>query len=66
MSSNKKFYEKIIFGKSDNNINFNDICNFLKHLGFIERINGSHHIFRMEGVEMKLTLQKDGSEAKAY
>ena len=27
---------------------------------------GSHHIFRKEGVEEMITLQSDGSKAKAY
>lgn len=30
------------------------------------RIKGSHHIFRMDGVEEKINLQKDGSKAKPY
>jgi len=37
-----------------------------RHLGFDERIRGSHHIFSREGVEEILNLQSKGSKAKAY
>jgi len=63
-------YEKLLFqilrGTSDTNILFDDLCNFLRRLGFEERINGSHHIFRKEGVLDKINLQRDGSKAKGY
>ena len=61
-----KFILKILIGKSDNNIKFSDLCTLLKHLGFELRINGSHHIFRKEGINTKLNLQKDGEKAKFY
>jgi len=35
-------------------------------LGFDERIRGSHHIFRKQGLIEKINLQRDGSKAKAY
>ena len=38
----------------------------LKRLGFEERIRGSHHVFRKEGVLDKINLQRDGNKAKAY
>lgn len=63
-------YDKLIFqilrGRSDANIAFSDLNSLLKHFGFEERIKGSHHIFRMGGVEEKINLQKDGSKAKPY
>ena len=63
-------YDKLIFqilrGRSDANITFSDLNSLLKHFGFEERIKGSHHIFRMVGVEKKINLQKDGSKAKPY
>lgn len=63
-------YEKILFqilqGVSDSNISFNDLCKLLEKLGFDERIRGSHHIFRKEGIVEKINLQRDGSKAKAY
>ncbi len=63
-------YEKLIIsilnGGSDANIQFKDLCDLLKRLGFVERMRGSHHIFRKEGVVEKINLQKDGSKAKPY
>jgi predicted RNA binding protein YcfA (HicA-like mRNA interferase family) len=35
-------------------------------MGFDERIKGSHHIYRKQGVEEKINLQKEGSHAKPY
>ena len=35
-------------------------------LGFTERVRGSHHIFRREGVRELINLQRDGSQAKPY
>lgn len=66
MGKYEKLLLKILRGLSDNNLRFNDLCTLLKHLGFEERTRGSHHIFRKEGVEEKINLQKDGSKAKAY
>ena len=63
-------YQKLIFtiltGQADNKIKFIDLCKLLKKLGFEERVRGSHHIFRKEGVIEKINLQKDGSHAKPY
>ena len=66
MSKYEKFILKILSGASDANINFNDLCNLLKRLGFEERIRASHHIFRKEGVIEKINLQQDVSQAKPY
>ncbi len=57
---------KILSGTSDANIHFEDLCNLLKNLGFEERIRGSHHIFRKEGIVEKINLQKDKDKAKPY
>jgi len=37
---------RVVEGKSDANINFEDLCRLLLRLGFEERVRGSHHIFR--------------------
>lgn len=37
------------------------------HLGFEERIHGSHHVFRSsEMPSVKLVLRPDGKDAKPY
>lgn len=61
-----KLRQTILDGRSDANINFEELRSFLKFLGFEERIKGSHHSFRREGVFEKPNLQKDGSKAKSY
>jgi predicted RNA binding protein YcfA (HicA-like mRNA interferase family) len=66
MSKREKVLEKILSGRSDANIAFQDLCHLLLNLGFEMRTSGSHHIFRMSGVEEKMNLQKDGNNAKPY
>jgi hypothetical protein len=66
MTKHEKVLQKILTGKSDANIYFEDLCNLLKKLGFEERIRGSHHIFRKDGVLEKINLQQDGNKAKPY
>ena len=66
MSKYEKLLAQILRGASDANVSFDDVCRLLRHLGFDERIRGSHHIFTREGVEEILNLQPTGSKAKAY
>jgi predicted RNA binding protein YcfA (HicA-like mRNA interferase family) len=66
MGKHEKFLLKILRGYSDKNIDFNDLCNFLKRLGFAEYTRGSHHMFRKEGIEEKINLQREGNNAKPY
>jgi predicted RNA binding protein YcfA (HicA-like mRNA interferase family) len=66
MTQKEKLIRTILDGLSDKNIDFNELCNLLKSLGFNEHIRGSHHIFRKEDVIERINLQKDGTKAKAY
>jgi predicted RNA binding protein YcfA (HicA-like mRNA interferase family) len=66
MSKFDKLKQKIADGKSDANINFEDLRNLILALGFDERIKGSHHSYRKEGITEKPNLQRDGSKAKSY
>lgn len=66
MSKREKLIEKILSGKSDSNIKFEDLRKLLLSLGFEEKIKGSHHIYRKEGIEEKPNLQKEGYKAKSY
>jgi hypothetical protein len=66
MSKYEKLLLKILSGTSDANIEFEDLCNLLKHLGFEMRVKGSHHIFRKEGMIEKINLQRDDNMAKPY
>jgi len=62
----EKLVAKILRGASDANIGFDDLCDLLKRLGFQERVRGGHPVFRKQGVEDKINLQRDGSHAKPY
>ncbi|MFQ6609751.1 MAG: type II toxin-antitoxin system HicA family toxin [Fidelibacterota bacterium] len=66
MGKHEKFLLKILSGSSDRNINFDDLCSFLKRMGFKEYSRSSHHLFRKEGVEEMINLQKEGNNAKPY
>ncbi len=66
MGKHAKLLNMILQGTSDANIAFSDLVSLMKSLGFEIRIKGSHHIFRKEGVEERLNLQKDGGKAKPY
>ncbi len=57
---------RILQGKSDANINFDELRHLLRWLGFEERTRGSHHIFRRRGVRELINLQREGSNAKVY
>jgi len=57
---------RILQGKSDANVDFDDLRHLLQWLGFEERTRGSHHIFRRPGVRELINLQREGSKAKAY
>jgi predicted RNA binding protein YcfA (HicA-like mRNA interferase family) len=66
MGKHDKIMDKILRGASDSNIAFDDIRSLLLHIGFEERIRGSHHLYRKEGVEEKINIQRTGNKAKPY
>lgn len=66
MSKHEKLLIQILRGTSDTNISFKALCQSLRHLGFDERVRGSHHIFVKTDIEEILNLQPKGSKAKAY
>jgi len=66
MGKAEKTFEQVLRGDADANVGFEDLCNLLRRLGFLERTRGSHHIFRRSGVEEMVNLQREGSKAKPY
>ena len=66
MSRGQPLFDRILGGRSDASIRFDDLRGLLRNLGFTERIRGSHHIFRREGVAERINLQRDGGHAKPY
>lgn len=66
MGKASKLLEKILSGKSDNNIKFSDLCSLLTKLGFEVRIKGSHYIYYKEGVQEIINIQEIGGHSKSY
>ena len=66
MDQRDNLRQRILGGRSDANIRFDELRRLLMQLGFAERIRGSHHIFRKGGVRERINLQRDGSHAKPY
>ena len=66
MAKHEKLLQRILLGKSDSSVSFEDLRNLLIYLGFVERIRGGHHIFVKEGVMDLINLQREKKMAKAY
>ena len=66
MNHNNELLQRILSGRSDASIRFDDLRLLLLRMGFIERVRGSHHIFAMRGIREGINLQRDGSHAKPY
>ena len=66
MGKDEKLLGQVLGGRADANIGFSDLIRLLRRLGFEMRVSGSHHMFRMAGVEEKINLQRDGNKAKPY
>jgi hypothetical protein len=66
VSRHEKTLLKILRGGSDANIDFSDLRGLLLHLGFGERVRGSHHIFFKSGIEELINVQRAGNQAKPY
>lgn len=64
---NRKVYDKIMSGDSDNNIKFTDFRNLIVDLGFsFTRQTGSHRQYLHREIGVFMNIQDDGSKAKAY
>lgn len=66
MTKWSKLIDRILRGRSDADIDFDDLSALLIRLGFEVRIRGSHHVFRKEGIEEHPNLQREGAKAKPY
>jgi hypothetical protein len=51
MAQWQKVLDRVLGGKADANIRFTDACRLLLRMGFSERIEGDHHIFRNPRVD---------------
>ncbi len=63
MGKPDKTKARILSGRHDRNIRFDNVVSLLLSIGLTYRIRGSHHIFTRKGVPGKLNLQpkKDGA-----
>ena len=66
MRRDEALRQKILSGRSDANIGFEELRSWLLRLGFTEHVRGSHHLFRREGIRELINLQRDGRQAKPY
>ena len=66
MNRHERLLQTVLGGRSDANIRFADLRSLMQHLGFKERIRGSHHVYRKEGVAEKVNLQRDDGNTKPY
>ena len=64
---NKKVYNAVISGQSDNNIKFADFRSLIIDLEFtFERQRGSHEVYYHDGICEFMNIQPDGNKAKGY
>lgn len=59
-------YDMVMSGKSDCNIRFSDFRNLLLSYGFVERIKGSHHVYKRGDIPERIVIQPIQNKAKAY
>ena len=64
--ANPKTLQRILSGTTDAAIRFDDLCSLLEDLGFDRRVKGSHHLFRKQGIEERINIQREGNNAKPY
>jgi len=62
----EKTLGRLLSGTADAAIRFDDLCQLLESLGFEKRVRGSHHLFRKDGVDERINLQRAGANVKPY
>ena len=58
--------QKVLSGRSDANVRFDDLLGLLLALGFRQRIKGDHYILWRQRLEEIINLQPRGALAKRY
>ena len=66
MTQFDKILIRVLSGRSDANIGFNELCSLLKRFKFQERIKGDHHIFYRDDVVEIINIQPITAMAKSY
>ena len=57
MSRHEKTLRAVLSGSADAAVDFEHLLSLLRHLGYAERVRGSHHVFTRSGVREILNLQ---------
>jgi hypothetical protein len=58
MTKYGKLLAGVLSGRSDANLDFDDLRRLLEHLCFAERVRGSHHVFVRAGIHEMINLQR--------
>jgi predicted RNA binding protein YcfA (HicA-like mRNA interferase family) len=67
MSRVEKLTARILNGRADKNLDFDDLCYLLERAGFQSRSGrGSHRIYYREGVIEIINIQPRNAKAKPY
>lgn len=66
MGTYEKLLNRILSGRQDKNISFDELRKLIVSFGFKERIKGDHYIYFKEDIEEILNIQPVGSKAKSY
>jgi predicted RNA binding protein YcfA (HicA-like mRNA interferase family) len=67
MSRAEKLTARILSGRADKNLDFDDLCYILERAGFKSRSGkGSHRIYSREGVVEIINIQPRNAKAKPY
>jgi hypothetical protein len=66
LSNINKLIEIVLNGRNDNNLNFEDLKKVARHFSTTEDIEGSHHIYRFEGIIDRIIIQPKRGKAKPY
>ncbi len=66
MGKYDKLWLKILSGKADANIKFNELRQLLSYFGFEEHIKGDHHIFTRSDIDEIINIQPKQNMAKPY
>ena len=66
VSKVEKILSRVLCGRADKNIAFEDLCYLLEKLGFQRRVKGDHYIYHHEGIKEIINIQPKGAGAKPY
>ena len=66
MRKHEKLVAKILEGRADASIRFKDLRRLLMWMGFVERVRGSHDLFRHVETGARINLQSAGGLVKPY